>query len=45
MMPPHPNRKLKKRDRYAALSEIALADGARWRSEFGAVPAPTFRAR
>jgi methylenetetrahydrofolate--tRNA-(uracil-5-)-methyltransferase len=44
MMPPHPNRKLKKRDRYAALSEIALADAARWRAEFGAVPAPTFRA-
>jgi methylenetetrahydrofolate--tRNA-(uracil-5-)-methyltransferase len=45
MMPPHPNRKLKKRDRYAALSEVALADAAAWRAALGPVPAPVFPAR
>lgn len=29
-MPPHPNRKLKKRDRYQALSELAIATFAPW---------------
>lgn len=29
-MPPHPNRRLKKRDRYQALSELALADLDAW---------------
>jgi methylenetetrahydrofolate--tRNA-(uracil-5-)-methyltransferase len=29
-LPPHPNRKLKKRDRYAALAERALADLGDW---------------
>ncbi len=42
MMPPHPNRKLKKRERYAALSEVALADAAAWRRDAKPVPAPTF---
>ncbi|MFO0673904.1 MAG: hypothetical protein U0235_30505 [Polyangiaceae bacterium] len=29
-MPPHPNRKLKKHDRYAALAERALVDLGEW---------------
>ncbi len=29
-MPPHENRRLKKRDRYAALAERALVDLGRW---------------
>lgn len=29
-MPPHPNPRLKKRDRYEALAEIAMVDGAAW---------------
>jgi methylenetetrahydrofolate--tRNA-(uracil-5-)-methyltransferase len=29
-LPPHPNRKLKKRDRYLALSEKALVSNAQW---------------
>lgn len=42
LMPPHPNRKLKKRDRYAALSEVALAAAAEWRVVLKPVPPPTF---
>ena len=42
LMPPHPNRKLKKRDRYAALSEVALAAAAEWRLVLKPVPPPTF---
>lgn len=33
-MPPHPNRRLKKRDRYQALSEVALRDFAAWLSSW-----------
>ena len=36
------HRKLKKRERYAALSEVALADAAAWRRDAKPVPAPTF---
>ncbi|MBL8613709.1 MAG: methylenetetrahydrofolate--tRNA-(uracil(54)-C(5))-methyltransferase (FADH(2)-oxidizing) TrmFO [Myxococcales bacterium] len=32
---PHPNRKLKKRDRYAAMAERAVADLGRWLSAVG----------
>ena len=42
MMPPHPNRRLKKRDRYAALSEVALAAAAAWRVVLKPVPPPSF---
>ena len=42
MMPPHANRKLKKRERYAALSVRALADAAAWRAGIHCVRAPEF---
>lgn len=33
-MPPHPNRRLKKRDRYQALSEVAIRDFSAWLSSW-----------
>lgn len=39
-MPPHPNRRLKKRDRYQALSEVALKDFSAWLSSWRSGAAP-----